>query len=90
MRRPHPAVEGKKKPRVYVPGDWDLCRERCLNCGPLACTLGVKEPPEFADFPQPPQACPKFKGRPGWDDFTPPPPPKPPYRYVIPTRGGGR
>lgn len=39
---------------------WDLCRERCANCGETGCKLGIITPPPSENPPRPPEECHKF------------------------------
>ena len=48
------------KVRCFTAEDWELCRERCANCGETGCRAGVKVPPDKAEPPRPPEDCPHF------------------------------
>ena len=39
---------------------WDLCRERCANCGKSGCKVGIATPPPSENPPRPPEECHKF------------------------------
>ena len=47
--------------RDYSARDWELCKERCANCGSNGCTAGIKTPPNATAHPRPPEECAKFK-----------------------------
>ena len=44
----------------YPLAAWDLCRERCANCGKKGCKVGIPTPPPSENPPRPPEECHKF------------------------------
>ena len=44
----------------YPLAAWDLCRERCANCGKSGCKVGIPTPPPSENPPRPPEECHKF------------------------------
>jgi hypothetical protein len=44
----------------YPLAAWDLCRERCANCGKKGCKVGIPTPPPNENPPHPPEECHKF------------------------------
>ena len=47
------------KPKYSIEA-WDLCRERCANCGKSGCKVGIATPPPSENPPRPPEECHKF------------------------------
>ena len=47
------------KPKYSIEA-WDLCRERCANCGKKGCKVGIPTPPPSENPPRPPEECHKF------------------------------
>ena len=47
------------KPKYSIEA-WDLCRERCANCGKSGCKVGIPTPPPSENPPRPPEECHKF------------------------------
>jgi hypothetical protein len=44
----------------YPLAAWDLCRERCANCGKKGCKVGIPTPPPSENPPRPPEECCRF------------------------------
>ena len=44
----------------YPLAAWNLCRERCANCGETGCKIGIITPPPSENPPRPPEECHKF------------------------------
>ena len=47
------------KPKYSIEA-WELCRERCANCGKKGCKVGIPTPPPSENPPRPPEECHKF------------------------------
>ena len=47
------------KPKYSIEA-WELCRERCANCGKSGCKVGIPTPPPSENPPRPPEECHKF------------------------------
>ena len=47
------------KPKYSIEA-WELCRERCTNCGKKGCKVGIPTPPPSENPPRPPEECHKF------------------------------
>ena len=47
------------KPKYSIEA-WELCRERCANCGKKGCKVGIPTPPPSENPPRPPEECYKF------------------------------
>ena len=48
------------KKSTYPLAAWELCRERCANCGKKGCKVGIPTPPPSENPPRPPEECHKF------------------------------
>ncbi len=50
------------KPKVWLPKDWTLCRERCAMCGETGCRAGKSSPPDRNPVWQhAPEECDRFR-----------------------------